>query len=171
MVDGACRVTAPSYVGGMSKVHPLHSAALLCCVVSGCAPRTKAADPLPAVAAAAGINQRSPVDFVRALPTSPPTTSAPTARISLREGPSTADTLRPPPVYLIDDLTLGRRSDGTIDHAAAARALQQLDPRRIESIRVLKGDSTVRHFGPAAVSGVIIITTIKDTSRTVPRAP
>jgi len=80
-----------------------------------------------------------------------------------------ADSLRPPPLYVVDDVVLGRRSDGTVDHVAAARSLQQLDPKRITSIEVIKEASN--RFGPDGVNGVVIFTLKKDTSPSVPKAP
>ena len=73
-----------------------------------------------------------------------------------------AGSLRPPPLYVVDDVVLGRRSDGTVDHLAAARALGQLDPKRIESIEVIKEGSD--RFGPDGVNGVVIFTMIRNSS-------
>jgi outer membrane receptor protein involved in Fe transport len=68
-------------------------------------------------------------------------------------------------MYVVDGVILGRRDDGTIDPEAAGRALARIDPHTIASIQVLKGESAVRRFGPAASDGVILFDMISHAWR------
>jgi hypothetical protein len=68
-------------------------------------------------------------------------------------------------MYIVSGVVLGRRDDGTIDHAAAQRALGRLDPRSITAIQVLKGDSAVQRFGPVASDGVVLIDLLSHAQR------
>ena len=81
------------------------------------------------------------------------------------------DADRPPPLYVVGDVVLGRRSDGSVDRVAAAEALRRLDAKRIQSIEVIKDATATNRFGPAGANGVVIFTMIRDTSSAVPKAP
>ena len=80
------------------------------------------------------------------------------------ERPASYDSLRPPPLYVVDGVILGRRADGTVDRDAAQRALQHLDPTSISSIEVLRGESAISRFGPAARDGAALFTTVRPTT-------
>jgi len=63
-----------------------------------------------------------------------------------------------PPIYVVNGVALGLRADGTVDHAAAAKMLGQINVRAIVSIEVLKNMTAIARFGPAAHQGVVLIT-------------
>jgi hypothetical protein len=74
-----------------------------------------------------------------------------------------------PALWVLDGVKLGLRPDGTVDHEAAQRALSKLDPNRIESIQVLKGEAAIARFGPGAHQGaVLFVTRPPDSSRIAP---
>ena len=150
---------------------PPASVALLACFAASCARRSTPTDPLPGIAGTRATAPRlATMDSVRAIPLpSPGTPSRAEIRLSLREGRKDAD--RPPPLYVVGDAVLGRRSDGSVDRVAAAEALRRLDAKRIESIEVIRDATATNRFGPAGADGVVIFTMIGDTSSAVPKAP
>ena len=60
---------------------------------------------------------------------------------------------------MVNGVTLGRRSDGTVDHAAAQRLLQRVDPGRLVSIEIVKPEQASKRFGADASHGAILFVT------------
>jgi hypothetical protein len=137
-----------------STAHLRCSLLLILSASTGCAH----AVPLPPLSSTASVLQKSArADTVVVRPV-PPRAMVPPARIRIR----CANTISAdhPPLYVIDGVPIGLRSDGTID-----RALGRIDPRSIVFIQVLKDATAVTRFGPGAHQGVVIITTTKAKTR------
>jgi len=81
--------------------------------------------------------------------------------VFIHERPVNFDSLRAPPLWVVDGVLLGRRRDGTIDHAAAQEALKTLDVKLISSIEVIKGEPASERFGPGASDGAVLITMVR----------
>ena len=152
-------------IGGANhaEVRLLARALCLAVVSASVAPWLEAQD-----TSTAGITAPEPL---KRPPVAPPRTSAPTGKpvrvvICQRSGPTDH-----PALLVVDGVRLGLRPDGTIDHEAAGRALSKLDPNRIESIEVLKGEAAVARFGPGAHAGAVLISTRPDSSRKGPTTP
>src|SRR5215204_1600622 len=125
---------------------PLETAALLAAVVSSCARQPKRGEPLPQVVSTeAPLQVSTAMDSVSALPLAPSLRASTRTGVTVtfHEGPARLDSLRAPPLYVVDGEILGRRRDGTIDRAAAQDALITLDPKLISSIEVIKGEPAI----------------------------
>ena len=59
-------------------------------------------------------------------------------------------------LLVVNGVALGRRSDGTVDHAAAQRLLGRVDPGRIVSVEILKPEQASKRFGAGASHGAIL---------------
>ena len=137
---------------------------LLAAVVSRCARAPKPDQaPLSVTGGEATARVRSTMDSVAILPEARPTAPAEKpVRVIICHRPA-IDTLHPP-LYVIDGIVLGLRSDNTIDHDAARRVFARIDATTIVSIEVLKGERAMQRFGPGAHEGAILITTTKQGS-------
>jgi hypothetical protein len=153
---------------------PLETAALLAAVVSSCARQPKRGEPLPQVVSTeAPMQVSTAMDSVTALPLAPSLRASTLTgvTVTLREGPGKLDSLRAPPLYVVDGVILGRRRDGTIDRAAAQDALKTLDPKLISSIEVIKGEPAIERFGRGASGGAVLITMVRPAATQEERRP
>lgn len=142
----------------------LRAMPLLVIVASGCA-RQAMTETLPRVVLTESARANSAAgDSVRVVPVRVSSVPA-RGPITIRFRPLTADTSRGPAMYIVGGRTLGRRGDGSIDRDAARRELTRVDPRTISSIQVLRGESAVQRYGPAASDGVVLIEVITHAQR------
>ena len=75
------------------------------------------------------------------------------------------------PLIVVDGVGLGLRSDGTIDHVAAKRLLQQLRCDQIVSMHSVPSEEAVKWFGRAAHRGALLMTMAPSGSRADPGKP